>query len=538
MSIPFAPTLDSPANMANADASSGQLLGWTFNDATVGDVQGSYALRRKIAGVGAYSYWDGAAWVTDATASYLGAGFLYLGGIAQRYARTPNAANGKPAGDVEVVVRVALDDWTPAAQTILLSNLVAATTGFEVGITSAGAMYLQAVKSGPATVTPTSTANLATVDGTTIWLKFTRASASGNTNFYWAADSDREPTVWTQLGAANVASTAGAILNATAELRLGNRPDGSFPAKGKFYRAIVRHAIGGAAQADFDMARMLTNAQAFVATTGEIWSAIICPYVTTATTSVTIAFASWPNSDIYQWSIATRDGNGYASPFANDRLLVSTALPVVTVTAPTGTQASSRPTVNWTYAQANGIGQGTWRIRVFTAAQYGIGGFDPATSPATWDSGEIEGPYDWTKVIGTDLANSTTYRAYMQVSSTGAEYSAWAYSQFTMSLALPTPPTVVVTSEPDYGRAKIVLRADFNLLTDEQADLEGGTTVGWAGLQNANIINSTAQASGGTHSMLITASGQTYSQLDTNYGLYSDEDTAFADFAAQTASMA
>lgn len=541
MAMPQSPTLLTPGNLEHASPDPSQAFTWLFQDPDPGDTQGSYALRRKVAGAGAYSFWNGAAWVTDANAPVLNSdGSIRLYGVAtNRGARMKNAAAMQIVGDIEFVARVNAQDWTPGAVTVLGSTLVAATSGYEFYIDTTGKLGLKVVKSGPTELTAISSVAATTVDATSYWVKMTRASATGNCNFYTAADAATEPSGWTQVGTANVASTIGAILTPTADLWLGQRPNGTLMFNGKIFRVLLRSAIGGAAVVDFDAARCQPSALGFYGSTGEAWSLIFCPYNTTAVQNVSITLANWPSRVTYQWSIATQDAAGNASPFATDRVLVSTKVPVVTVPAPTGSQTTSRPTVTWTYSQEDAFPQSEYQVKIYSAAQYGAGGFSADTSLATWESGWIVSSTAWSKLIEFDLANGVSYRAYVQVKESGSLKSAWIYSSFSMNLALATAPTITRTLEPTLGRAKVQIKADFNLLTDEQADLEGGTTTGWLPTNNCALSNVNTQSSGGSlRSMKITASGQTYNQLDGNYAVYTNEDTAFADFTAQTASMA
>jgi hypothetical protein len=76
----------------------------------------------------------------------------------------------------------------------------------------------------------------------------------------------------------------------------------------------------------------------------------------------------------------------------NDVRMVATDLfdgPTATATGPTGAINDNTPTLQWTATVDDAATEtevyGRWRV--FTAAQYSAGGFDPATSPATWDSG-------------------------------------------------------------------------------------------------------------------------------------------------------
>lgn len=156
--------------------------------------------------------------------------------------------------------------------------------------------------------------------------------------------------------------------------------------------------------------------------------------------------------------------------------------PSVAVTGPTGASVStSTPTTTWTYtAGAHGGQQSKYRVRVFTAAQYGAGGFNPATSTATWDSGVTAGAAV-SRQITTPLVNATTYRAYVQVTHTinGQDASsAWAYSQFTTSFA--TSDISTVTAVADNATGKITVTVNRNTGTEawDSIDLERSLDAG------------------------------------------------------------
>lgn len=171
--------------------------------------------------------------------------------------------------------------------------------------------------------------------------------------------------------------------------------------------------------------------------------------------------------------------------------------PSISVTAPPagGTvTTTARPTVTWTFT-GDGLSQSHFRVRVFTAAQYGAGGFNPQTSTATYDSG-------WTAssslshTLPVNLTNGTTYRAYVMAAQTlpGSLYrhetvdgttlatlGATQYRQFTISLATPPVPTAILpasgsTQTTDLpvlgatlGASTVVgslVRAEWQLATD------------------------------------------------------------------------
>lgn len=127
----------------------------------------------------------------------------------------------------------------------------------------------------------------------------------------------------------------------------------------------------------------------------------------------------------------TAPGGGFNNDFgytaASFSMKPNTA-PVVTVTAPTGTAIPPQPTVTWSYSDADGDAQTSYRVKIFTAAQFGIGGFDPEVSPNTWDSGVISGAAT-SQLVGTPLAQGS-YRAYVKASDL-TEFSAWSFLAFT-----------------------------------------------------------------------------------------------------------
>jgi hypothetical protein len=135
------------------------------------------------------------------------------------------------------------------------------------------------------------------------------------------------------------------------------------------------------------------------------------------------------------------------------------AQPTVTVSAPTGTITNSTaPDVTWAYADTDNKTQAYYQIKVFTDAQYGAGGFDPLTSTALYDSGEIASS-DSTAVVGT-LLLSDTYRAYVRVGKAvngSPFFSSFAFSQFTITVTPPTVPTLEAAWNSSLGKATLTV---------------------------------------------------------------------------------
>lgn len=136
------------------------------------------------------------------------------------------------------------------------------------------------------------------------------------------------------------------------------------------------------------------------------------------------------------------------------------AQPVLTgVTGPTGTITSNKPTVAWTDGalDSDGGARTNFEMKIFSAAQYGAGGFDPSVSTPTYTSGLQSGAATlWPVTV--PLPNAT-YRAYVRIAQTvnGAPfYSAWGFSTFTVNS--PTPPQGGFQRGQDYDVAAGALR--------------------------------------------------------------------------------
>ena len=159
---------------------------------------------------------------------------------------------------------------------------------------------------------------------------------------------------------------------------------------------------------------------------------------------------SFTDGNVYQWAIASQDTNGLGVP-SGYSLVTAQQIPVVGVSLPTGTIANAAPLIVWSTVFAPGATQVSYRVCIYTAAQYGIGGFTPGTSPSTFDTGVVGGnasSLDLSAVYQF-LPTGVTYRAYVQVVETNNLASAWAYTQWTTSYTAPTVHTPTATAGTD-----------------------------------------------------------------------------------------
>ena len=186
--------------------------------------------------------------------------------------------------------------------------------------------------------------------------------------------------------------------------------------------------------------------------------------------------------------------------------------PTIGTPTVTGATSTTRPDVNIVYTDADGDPQTRLRVKVFSATQYGIAGFNPDSSPSTWDSGDLFGNLD-TVTTGVDLISGTTYKWYCKAAQdwAGPEgelwWSTWVASAATaVSITPPPVPTLTVTTDPALPGYRVLLSsvAPINLLTLNQSSLETDT-VGWAATGNNTISRSTSYAAHGVASLQMSS---------------------------------
>jgi hypothetical protein len=223
--------------------------------------------------------------------------------------------------------------------------------------------------------------------------------------------------------------------------------------------------------------------------------------------------------------------------------VVTTARPTVSVTAPTGTVTDTTfPSITWTYSDADGDPQSAYEIKIFDSATYNLGGFNPNTSIPEVSTGIVTSTNDGATLV-VDLADDTTYRAYVRVAQlvNGQNYfSAFAFSEFTIDVDAPAPPSISAFYDTNIGAITLTIFGRTNVLSANQASLETNTD-GWIALTNCSIVRTTAQFSTGVASLQITASASgdciAGTTLGTAFAVTANSQfSAIADFRAATTS--
>ena len=109
---------------------------------------------------------------------------------------------------------------------------------------------------------------------------------------------------------------------------------------------------------------------------------------------------------------------------------------------------TSSPAIEWTFTDSDGDQQDYYQIKIFTAAQYGSGGFNPSTSVAIYDSGEIASGDFSTGITNGTLLVDGFYRVYLRAGKVIAGnifYSDWDYNEYVQDVITPTIPTLSAT---------------------------------------------------------------------------------------------
>lgn len=208
-----------------------------------------------------------------------GPAYLSLPGISGNYASAPDSA-AHPTGDIDIIVKMAMDDWTPAANSIPIGKWVAAGTGrsWEVIVVPGGNVRLLTSPDGTGNdVAQSSSAATGFVDGSTHWLRVTRLAASGLINYSTSEDYDPATGAgtWTPLGTADRTSTPGNIFDSGSPLEIGSMTNGTQNLwAGRVHYAEVRNGIDGPAIAKFDPFNDANgSAASFTSSeTGELWT--------------------------------------------------------------------------------------------------------------------------------------------------------------------------------------------------------------------------------------------------------------------------
>jgi hypothetical protein len=182
--------------------------------------------------------------------------YVYLSGANGNYMSVADNPPLDITGDLDIQVKVALDDWTPGA----VGNIIGKWDGtgnqysYTLQINTTGTLELYWTTSGAAGTVRNarSTVSNGITDGTVKWIRATLDvdnGASGNDVKFYTSD---DGTTWTQLGTTVTGSGVTSIYSGSAILAIGATSTGATALKGKFYRTIIKNGIDGTIVLDAD----------------------------------------------------------------------------------------------------------------------------------------------------------------------------------------------------------------------------------------------------------------------------------------------
>lgn len=171
-------------------------------------------------------------------------------------------------------------------------------------------------------------------------------------------------------------------------------------------------------------------------------------------------------------------------------------VPTANITYPTGVPAlgTSSPTVAWTHAPGSDGGPQVFaEVKVFTAAQYGAGGFSPDTSTAAYST-VVSGPAT-SKTVGP-LANNTTFRVYVRTAqyiNGGNHWSPWDFEGFSTAYSPSTVSTVTPVADNTNGLMTVTIARNTGTAAWTSVELERTDDAGvtWVPVRGATGVKTT-----------------------------------------------
>jgi hypothetical protein len=257
-----------------------------------------------------------------------------LNGVAGTYVSTPDSVANSITGDIDIRVKAALADWTPADANFLISKTDSAVIySYGLAVQPTGTMSLVWSGDGSTLKVATSSVAVSVTDGATKWVRVTLDvdnGAAGQDVYFYTSD---DGVSWTQLGTKQTVATVGAIFNGTQPVRIGAVYSGgaTYPLSGKIYQAQIYNGINGTLAVDFNAARYSGGGTTLTGSTGETWTLNGSAYIPVSNYPI-VGYVPWEA----QTNIALQSQNYAVTWTTTDYTITST-----NNTAPDGTATAS-----------------------------------------------------------------------------------------------------------------------------------------------------------------------------------------------------
>jgi len=196
--------------------------------------------------------------------THSGENYLYLPGVSGNNATVPDSVALSITGDIDLRVRVAMDDWTPSTTMNLLGKRdggSAATAAYEFILTTSGTLRIQWYDTNTGGFRSlTSSVATGVADQTDKWVRVTLDVDNGATQCAAAFSTSTDGSTFTALGTTQTSGGVAAISAAAVALAIGEQGSlGGVSAAGKFYRAQVLNGIGGTVVLDANFTTGITS---------------------------------------------------------------------------------------------------------------------------------------------------------------------------------------------------------------------------------------------------------------------------------------
>ncbi len=183
------------------------------------------------------------------------ASWIDLDGVSD-YINTPDSVANSVTGSLDIIVKVAANDWSPITEQGFIAKYVFATANraYSFSLATSGIIYLTLSDTGSAPETILSSIGTGAANGTTLWLRVTYNVSTATAQFFTATTVGYpQPEDWSQLGTDITSSSKTTIFDSTAPVTIGALGDGStFAFDGKIYYAEIRDGIDGTVVAQFN----------------------------------------------------------------------------------------------------------------------------------------------------------------------------------------------------------------------------------------------------------------------------------------------
>lgn len=205
---------------------------------------------------------------------------LSLPGSSGSGVTAPDSVALSIVGDIDLRARLAMTDWTPAAESSVLNKWEAAgTRSYSLAVFTDGKLRYRFTTDGTTAVIKDSTTPTGFTDGTRHWVRVTHDvdnGAAGHDIKFWIADGALENPVaadFTQLGATVTTATATSIHDNAGQVSMGgtNALTGT-RVTGFVYAGQIRDGIDGTLVADPTFSSLKQHTRSFVDTKGNVWT--------------------------------------------------------------------------------------------------------------------------------------------------------------------------------------------------------------------------------------------------------------------------